>query len=496
MVALVVCSFFLWCTLIPLTYQMGNHLVAAMSARDWPFLQGLMRALADNSLSRGEWRSQGRNPDLLFGLAFMLLTALWGGTILWSRRAAICVPLLAVLGVVVLLSLPLLWLPRLTSGDVFLYMFYGHTLADLGGNPMVTPPGHYVGDPLLQRVHWKYAPSAYGPLWLFVSSGVNNITHNSIALTLLGYKILLLAFHLVTTAAVWACLRRARPEWSLWGAIFYGLNPFILFETVGNGHNDVMMAAFVVLALFAASRNRWLLTVCLLTAAAMVKLNALLLLPALIIYWLARTPNLRAKVIELTSSLVVFAVTAVAIYVPLWAGPRLVTNVLHNPAARNYFNSVWWWAGDAIAAANGSRPGAVWHSMTLPRNLLLGICYLAIVYLFAYHKRDLPAMFVWLWLVYCVTASWIWPWYFVLLVPIAALSESRATVAVAVGATIGGLLFNIGWPGPPLHGPLHLLFDYRWALLLVPVPLALIVWGIAVRGRGAERRNTLAVQTK
>jgi hypothetical protein len=71
-----------------------------------------------------------------------------------------------------------------------------------------------------------------------------------------GYKIYSLFFFLLAGALIYAYVDGDKRRWL---ALYLFLaNPLLLFESIANGHNDVMVAAFVLAAVLALKRRSWL----------------------------------------------------------------------------------------------------------------------------------------------------------------------------------------------------------------------------------------------
>ncbi|MDQ3856136.1 MAG: hypothetical protein M3281_07045, partial [Chloroflexota bacterium] len=218
----------------------------------WSALRSVSDALTPASLATLTWRTERAelHEYLYAGIALVLIGAwLWA---LWRvRPGASTLGLRWILLPILVFSLPLIFLPGMFSGDIYLYMFYGRTIAHYGENPLIYPPEAFAGDMHASWVYWKWLPSAYGPVWLMYSGALSAFAGNALFANIFTYKLGVLALHLLATVVVWATLRRVRPQLASWGTIFYGWNPLVLLETVGSGHNDVMVALFVALSLAA-----------------------------------------------------------------------------------------------------------------------------------------------------------------------------------------------------------------------------------------------------
>ncbi len=422
---------------------------------------------------------------LLFGLVALGLIGMWVLALRLARAGEVHMGLWWILMPVALFSVPLVLMPGMFSMDAYLYMFYGRTLSTYGENPILIAPNQFAGDPHLGWFpYWKNLRSAYGPVWLMLSGGLSTIAGESRFANIVTYKVATLGLHVLTIVAIWLLLRRVRPESAAWGAVFYGWNPLVLIEVVNSAHNDVMIAAFAVLSLLAVSCGRWLLAVFLVSAAGMVKLTALVLMPFLVLAWMIGLPSVRARLRAALLATAVAVVSSLALYAPLWAGAALLENSLENPAATRYAHTFWAVLGAILnRGADRAARDAVQQQLHLVRNAAFVLAFIFLVLWFVRGRRELAHAWVWGWFLYCLSLSWIWPWYFVLPIAIAAARGPSRTAALAGGLTFGGMLFWFGWTAPRIS-PVTWLNQYKSVLLFGP-PLLIVVW--PALGRGAER---------
>jgi hypothetical protein len=308
-----------------------------------------------------------------------------------------------------------------------------------------------------------------------LSAALSAIEAESLTGTVIIYRLGGLALHLVSAWILWQLLRERRPSAALQGAIFYAWNPLVLLEVVANAHNDVVVALFALLLVGAASRRRWSRAALYGACAVMVKPFAIVLLPSVARH-LWRQDEGRARYRRLAVSSAVGAVTVLAVSAPLWSGIALLRNAMDNPAARMYTNSVWELFSQAGARWFGVYTVDVQHPYL---DVLRGICFvagLAWVLTRPATRRDVPQVAIRLWLVFCLTACWVWPWYFVPVLALAPLAGA-AYLPSATALTVGGLLFWVGWPERQV-GPLGALYDLRSLLLFGPL-IAIWTWAPA-----------------
>jgi alpha-1,6-mannosyltransferase len=133
---------------------------------------------------------------------------------------------------------------------------------------------------------WAEETSPYGPLWNLIAAPATLIGGDEIGPALVAFKVLAVACVLGGGTALVLALRAIRPAGAATGALVYLWNPLVLWEGVGNAHNDVLLALLLLLALLAWARRWNGLIVPLLVAAALVKYVGALLLPlAVIALW-------------------------------------------------------------------------------------------------------------------------------------------------------------------------------------------------------------------
>ncbi len=177
-------------------------------------------------------------------------------------------------------SLPLLLAPPLFSRDIYAYAGQGNLVAN-DIDPYVYGPGDFSPtDRWASRVDgvWRFTPSPYGPVWLWLSGRVVLLSQDHLVPALLMLRLLAVA-GLVLIA--WGLPRLARAhEVPAQRALWLGLaNPFVLIHGVGGAHNDALMIGFLIAGLAVAgrtpSRRRLVLATALIVTGALIKLPAL-----------------------------------------------------------------------------------------------------------------------------------------------------------------------------------------------------------------------------
>ncbi len=230
----------------------------------------------------------------------------------WPMWGAVLVTALSV-------AFSLVWLYPIGSADVFDSMAYGRIAVQWHGNPFYQTLSQY-NDPLAQYAGWPFATSAYGPLWVMLCALASALAGGDVLANLLIFKLMGLVFYCGCVVVVAALLRRHAPERALAGTCLFALNPLVLYETAGNGHNDIVLAFCLLLLAAALAHRHHTLAVAALTAGVLVKYIPVLLAPLLLAYSLRALPNGRARVRYLLVSAAVGGVLALAAWAPFWRG--------------------------------------------------------------------------------------------------------------------------------------------------------------------------------
>jgi hypothetical protein len=254
----------------------------------------------------------------LYTLGMALMFGLYALALREVRRLPARSALPAVFGCALLLAVAFLPMYPATAVDVFGYAVWSRLYTVYGADPMATPALPYLTDPVLAPVReglWAYQPSPYGPLWRHLAAPISALTGDRLVVAVAGFKLLAALALLAGGGVIAWTLARLQPSNAAAGALLYLWNPLALWEVAGNGHNDAVMAAPLLLAFLAWSRRRDTFILPLLLAAALIKFAALLLLPLAALAVWRRAPDARARGRTLiTSGCLGVAVVAFAFY--------------------------------------------------------------------------------------------------------------------------------------------------------------------------------------
>jgi hypothetical protein len=189
-------------------------------------------------------------------------------------------------------SVTLIWLYPVTATDLFHYVMRARVQVVYDANPMTIPPSRFPDDPLMPFLgEWKNVLSPYGPAWELLAGAVASLGFTGVVSGALAYKVVALLAYVVCMAALsWG--RRG----DLGALLFFAWNPLVLLQGVGNGHNDLVMLAWLLLALvFWDRRGNWFLATAALSLAVLTKASAAVMAPLLLSAVLRAQPTWRRR---------------------------------------------------------------------------------------------------------------------------------------------------------------------------------------------------------
>lgn len=184
-----------------------------------------------------------------------------------GRRAALTRELIWA-AALVMVACSVLAPPR-GSQDVASYAMYGRIVAEHHASPYTNTPFDFPHDKWASRVsrHWIDSPSVYGPVFTAASAVGMKATGDSFTFGRLWFQgLAALSF----IGLLLLIERRTRDPLVL---AYVALNPLLVVVGVNGGHNDVMMALPVLLAVFLATDKRFEAAGVVAGLAALIKLT-------------------------------------------------------------------------------------------------------------------------------------------------------------------------------------------------------------------------------
>jgi hypothetical protein len=218
-----------------------------------------------------------------------------------------------------------------TAIDLLVYALRTRGWARYGLSPFsAAPEGMPATDPWLGLAgEWADAASPYGPVWEWLSLGTYHLSGGSYLGHLFSLKILALLAYAGSVWLVYRILDLTRPRRALLGSAFFAWNPLVLLESIQNGHNDIVMVFFLLIAVWAftmliAGTQKHpamlleLIFVLGFAAAILVKFIPVVVLPFFLLALAWRQPNWPRRIgVFLTRGLAIALIVILAM-LPYW----------------------------------------------------------------------------------------------------------------------------------------------------------------------------------
>jgi len=371
-----------------------------------------------------------------------------------------------------------LFTPLFQSKDIFSYIFHGRAMSVYHSNPYLLIPHARPHDVVYPLVGWKFNASVYGPVFNYFSWIITKVAGNNIVSNIFGFKFVAFLGYAACLPMIYWLTRRISPGKENMALAISAWCPILVMHVLGGGHNDALMAAFVIGG-FLLYRKGYLLTgIAVVTCGAMIKIvGVLALVPMLVLY-------VRDKRGAPLKRLVAGGATAIGVvvllYLPFLQSLKIFNSTSHMTKLYSasaiprlfsaFYEGVLTRGGMSLVHATTVAEGRV-HLVFLGIAVVIGILLLLRVK--DYYSMVLCAAA--LSLVFCFTSTYILPWYLVLGLLLASMTGWNITTGVLVGSAAVFSLFRI--PGPASESPNlytalpFLLLFIGWILLNAAVEL-------------------------
>jgi hypothetical protein len=395
----------------------------------------------------------------MVALTGLYLAALWAVARVGGRLA----------GWLLLVAAPIVFVAVLAPGypllsnDLFKYVFDGRIMAVYGENPFLRVPAEYPDDRFYDLVYWKAVVNAHGPIWRVMEAASAQVGGERCVNAILAMKAWPIGAYLATTVALYLVLKRTSPDRALAGTLAYAWCPLVLLEALQNGHNDVVAALPVLLAVWAAQSARWRLAAVLVAVGFLVKPLAAAAGPVLLVAAWRAGPAARREIV-IGGALAALLVAAA--YAPFFGGLSTFQGLERG--------SIFSASPAELVMIGLERAGWPLETAMGVSRLLAGGTFLGLALMVIWGQwrgRLAPAAAVAAVLLsyLLIGAQWFNPWYLLWLVPLAMLAPDRRLQMLAVTFAVLAPLTYL------------LQYDARLVVPLVFMPVALL----AVRYRAS-----------
>ena len=404
--------------LIAATPGSPYHPVLPESQANGP-LELLSKAVLLDRLPHGLLIAIGFVAMIAAGVSFLL--------ILWAAERGL-VSTKTVLTLTVAYHLAILLLPLLLSRDIFSYAYYGRILSRYGGNPYVNTPADYPANDLWRFTWpgWRETPSVYGPVFVWLAAAITAI-FRSIPEVIMAFRAVAVAASLGAVWFVVKLVQRVKPSKTAYAAAMIGLNPVVLFHTVGGGHVDVLVMLSVAAAIYLVATDRELPATVALTVGALVKISAAVPLVLLIAYVATRAePGKRARVLvtHIGTAVGIFMVAALPFLQRSNPTLGMVELVQHGSwiAPPALVERVFEALGELLAGEVGASIGVIIARLGMFAALAVGL-FLVLRQVVRHASEGsvsfLAAAWGWGFLLMMLFSPTLFPWYFAWVLPVA-----------------------------------------------------------------------------
>jgi alpha-1,6-mannosyltransferase len=392
-----------------------------------------------------------------------------------------------------------LTLPLLFSRDVYSYAYYGRIWSTYGANPYVLTPKDFPYNSLwtLTWPGWRGTPSVYGPLFTWISVLTTGFV-KSVGSQIIGFRLLAAAASVGTMVVVGRLVHRVRPDRAVFAVAVIGLNPITIYQVVGGGHNDMLVAFFVAAAAsFLFSKRELAAAVCL-GLGMSVKASAVVPLVLLVVAIAANTePERRVRLLAKVGAVVGGVWLVLAAPFLQWANPTLGVFELSGhdsgKAPGQLIVTAFSWAATSLGGSGLKTPAEVTAHLVLFGASIVGVWMIARrIWSDPSARRPTALVAAWGWalLTVILLAPMLGAWYLVWVLPLAwALPRvaRRTLVLLCVGFTVTELVTenaNL----PEFIRSIRLPFGH-------PVAVAVCVWIASDLIRRLRRRIPLDAET-
>ena len=395
-------------------------------------------------------------PVLLFVVATLAVFALYAKVLgLAAHRLLTRAEKRQALVFPVIIGAALILRPVATSIDLYSYLGHGYQ-ALAGMNPYTQPVKEIadsdIGRALMNR-GWLpvHGVSPYGPLWTAIEVGIVKTTDN-LRLQATAVKTIAFAFSLLSAWLIWMILGLVAPRSQLTGTLVYLWNPVIVMEFAGEGHNESLIVAAGLAALWLTVRAKPAASAFTLLAGALTKITGLVALPPLLVYaWRTATDRPRL-VVRLTVAGACAGAIGALLFAPWWVGPATLDGLLEH-GRPNILPSTLGVLFLYLIQSHSPEASAKLLS------LVAGAAMTAVTIVASMRATDIKGLFracAIMSVAYLLLAPVYWPWYVALPTAMLALTPSNTSMTIVFAFSVASRLASpldrlrlnglTGWP--------------------------------------------------
>lgn len=221
-----------------------------------------------------------------------------------------------------LVGLAICAVPPVFSGDLYEYLMRGRILGVYHQNPYAHASGEFPQDPLFPFSVWNHTPENYGPAWVLIQWIMPTFFGGVVSMAVAMHKMLMLGFLSLSGLVFYRIANKIYPAKAIGLTQAFVLNPNLWVQHVLDGHNDIVMVFWMLLAAYLMLRAKWVFSTIAATLAVLVKFSSLFILPALFIATVRQhaEEEFKKKGIFFLKQTVIVLLATVSLYLPFWIG--------------------------------------------------------------------------------------------------------------------------------------------------------------------------------
>lgn len=317
--------------------------------------------------------------------------------------------------------------------DIFNYVAESKLFFFYKANPYTTTFNTNLSDPLNNFAIFLNVPLAYGPLWLFSTVFIFIFSHyDSILFSVILFKIYNSLLFLICGFLVYKIINN--PKHKIISCYLFIANPFIIFETIVNGHNDILFTFFLLLTiLFIKNKSYLSLPVFLLSVTT--KYFSLILLPILLVVY-----HRFFKLTDYLKSFIISITILVMLYLPFWSDGQLLSYLPQGIRQAQSLDtySIFSLVREYMRIQNVS--SLVVNEITFFIVFLVISLTLVITYYYR-HKKDFISPILLTLILLLLILSAFQPWYLISVISLFILKNSKVNLFYIFSATFSSLIF-------------------------------------------------------
>lgn len=238
----------------------------------------------------------------------------------------------------IIFNLTLLFSFPLGPGDIYNYLFRAEVFTVYHQNPFLIAPVNFPQNPLSKYISdlAKSTPTIYGPLWMIISFLPALLSFNNIFVGVMIFKLLAIMFFFLCFWIIYKIISLLDFDKKNKYFLLFLWNPLLLFEIANEGHNDIIMVFFILLALYYLIREKFYSVIPLLTLSVMIKYISIIIIPFFLIFILKQKNKSNKFFINIIKNwkfiiinLIISLIIIITLFAPFLNSNQIFQGILH-----------------------------------------------------------------------------------------------------------------------------------------------------------------------